>query len=343
MKLPNKHDSAKVNGSVQLELRGIATGVSAAAWQLACEGVRAREHARAPLGQEEQGSTPAVAGVREQNAGGEREQSGAAKVDRDIALRGGDVVLRTEDHDQERGFPGDDEKVGGACLSSHEVWPQKGEALALACVSIGRPKAASMSSLERVGMSVAWPRRRAPWWHVGVFACVRTCGRTRALTWPDARASRRKDVLGSEVERRVVAIWMLWFRSWSEGDDWVGALMRQSKCARTGSNWRSHSRGGRISIGGKAASRGGAECRQGLARKGAKGLALTSPDKRTHGCAARHGHARAWLHKATASACAYRRPGHGGGPERRRRDYGNNATAAACHRDGAKKGERRPG
>jgi hypothetical protein len=73
--------------------------------------------------------------VREQNAGGEREQSGAAKVDRDNALRGGDVVLRTEDHGQERGFPGDDEKVGGACLSSHEVWPQKGEALALACVS----------------------------------------------------------------------------------------------------------------------------------------------------------------------------------------------------------------
>jgi hypothetical protein len=42
-----------VNGSVRLELRGVATGVSAAAWQLACEGVRAREHARAPLGQEE--------------------------------------------------------------------------------------------------------------------------------------------------------------------------------------------------------------------------------------------------------------------------------------------------
>jgi hypothetical protein len=137
MKLPDEHDSAKVNGSVQLELRGVATGVSAAAWQLACEGVRACEHARA---QEEQGSTPAVAGVREQNAGGEREQSGVAKVDRDNALRGGDVVLRTEDHGQERGFPGDDEKVGGACLSSHMVWPQKGEALALACVSIGRPK-----------------------------------------------------------------------------------------------------------------------------------------------------------------------------------------------------------
>jgi hypothetical protein len=197
MKLPDEHDSAKVNGSVQLELRGVATGVSAAAWQLACEGVRACEHARA---QEEQGSTPAVAGVREQNAGGEREQSGVAKVDRDNALRGGDVVLRTEDHGQERGFPGDDEKVGGACLSSHMVWPQKGEALALTCVSIGRPKAASMSSLERVVMSVAWPRRRAPWWHVGVFACVRMCGRTRALTWPDAGASRQKDVLGGEVK-----------------------------------------------------------------------------------------------------------------------------------------------
>jgi hypothetical protein len=108
--------------------------------------------------------------------------------------------LRTEDHCQERGFPGDDEKVGGEGLSSHEVWPQKGEALALACVSIGRPKAASMSSLEHVDMSVAWPRQRAPRWHTGVFACVRTCGRSCALTWPDARAPRRKDVLSSEVK-----------------------------------------------------------------------------------------------------------------------------------------------
>jgi hypothetical protein len=127
MKLPDEHGGAKVNCSVRLELRSVATGVSAAAWQLACEGVRAREHARAPFGQEEQGSTPAGAGVREQNTGGEREQSGAAKVDRDNALRGGDVVLRTEDHGQERGFPGDDEKVGGKGLSSHEVWAQKGE------------------------------------------------------------------------------------------------------------------------------------------------------------------------------------------------------------------------
>jgi hypothetical protein len=122
MKLPDKHGSTRVNGSVWLELRGVATGVSAAAWQLACKGVRAREHARAPLGQEEQGSTPAGAGVREQNVGGVRERPDAAKVDRDIALRGGDVVLRTEDHGQERGFPGDDEKVGGEGLSSHEVW-----------------------------------------------------------------------------------------------------------------------------------------------------------------------------------------------------------------------------
>jgi hypothetical protein len=136
MKLPDEHGSARVNGSVWLELRGVATGVSAAARQLACEGVRAREHARAPLGQEEQGSTPAGAGVREQNAGGEREQSGAAKVDRDNALRGGDAVLRTEDHGQERGFPGNDERVGGEGLSSHEGWPQKGEALVLACVSV---------------------------------------------------------------------------------------------------------------------------------------------------------------------------------------------------------------
>jgi hypothetical protein len=62
-------------------------------------------------------------------------QPGAAMVDRDNALRGGDAVLRIEDHGQERGLPGDDEKVGGEDLSSHEVWLQKGEALALACVS----------------------------------------------------------------------------------------------------------------------------------------------------------------------------------------------------------------
>jgi hypothetical protein len=147
-------------------------------------------------------------------------------------------------------LPGDHEKVGGEGLSSHEVWPQNGEALALACVSeqivggererpgadkvgrrgsirevrtpqhvlgrdlaslecgeeacvvvsIGRPKAASMSSLERAGTSVAWPRRRAPRWHAGVFACVRACGKTRALTWFDARAPRRKDFLSSEVK-----------------------------------------------------------------------------------------------------------------------------------------------
>jgi hypothetical protein len=35
--------------------------------------------------------------------------------------------LRTEDHGQERGFPGDDGKVDGEGLSSHEVWAQKGE------------------------------------------------------------------------------------------------------------------------------------------------------------------------------------------------------------------------
>jgi hypothetical protein len=133
MKLPD--GGAKVNGSMRLELRGVATGVSAAAWQLACEGVRAREHARAPFGQGKQGSTPAGEGVREQSADGEREQSGAAKVDRDNALHGGDAVLRTEDHGQEQGWPGDDERVGGEGLSSHEVWPWKGEALVLACVS----------------------------------------------------------------------------------------------------------------------------------------------------------------------------------------------------------------
>jgi hypothetical protein len=87
MKLPDEHGSAKVDGSVQLELRGVATGVSAAAWQLACEGVRAREHARAPFGQEEQGSTPAGTGVREQNVGSEREQSDADKVGRRGLIR----------------------------------------------------------------------------------------------------------------------------------------------------------------------------------------------------------------------------------------------------------------
>jgi hypothetical protein len=97
--------------------------------------VHAREHARALFGQGEQGSTPSGAGVREQNADSVRERPDAAKVDRDNALRGGDAVLRTEDHGQERDLPGDDEKVGGEGLSSHEVWPQKGEALALACVS----------------------------------------------------------------------------------------------------------------------------------------------------------------------------------------------------------------
>jgi hypothetical protein len=65
--------------------------------------------------------------VREQNADGEREQPDADKVDRDNALRGGDAVLRTEDYGQERGFPGDEEKVGGEGLSSHEVGAQKGE------------------------------------------------------------------------------------------------------------------------------------------------------------------------------------------------------------------------
>jgi hypothetical protein len=69
-----------VNGSVQLELRDVATGVSAAAWQLACEGVRAREHVRAPFGQGEQGLTPAGVGVREHNAGGERERPGRRRL-----------------------------------------------------------------------------------------------------------------------------------------------------------------------------------------------------------------------------------------------------------------------
>jgi hypothetical protein len=156
--------------------------------------VRAREHARAPFGQEEQGSTPAGAGVREQNVGGEREQPGADKVERRGLIR----EARTPQH------------VLGRVLASLECREE-----VCAVVSIGRPKAASMSSPERAGKKVAWPRRRAPRWHTGVFACVRACGRTRALTWPDARASRRKDVLGGDVKQsdEVVAIWMLWFRS----------------------------------------------------------------------------------------------------------------------------------
>jgi hypothetical protein len=80
MKLPDEHDGAMVSGSVRLELRGVATGVSAAAWQLAPSSAGVREHAHAPFGQGEQGSTPSSAGVREQNAGGEREQPGADKV-----------------------------------------------------------------------------------------------------------------------------------------------------------------------------------------------------------------------------------------------------------------------
>jgi hypothetical protein len=179
MKLPNEHGGAMVNGSVRLELRDVATGVSAAAWQLTCEGVRAREHAHAPFGQGEQGSTPAGAGVREQNASGEREQPGADKVGRRGLIR----EARTTQH------------VLGRVLASLECGEE-----ACAEVSIGRPKAVSMSSLERAGEKVAWPRRRAPRWHAGVFACVRTCERTRALTWPDARVSRRKDVLGGEVK-----------------------------------------------------------------------------------------------------------------------------------------------
>jgi hypothetical protein len=179
MKLPDEHGGAKVNGSVRLELRGVVTGVSAAALQLACKGVRAREHARALFGQGEQGSTPAGAGVREQNADGEREQLGADKVGRRGSIR----EARTPQH------------VLGRVLASLECGEE-----ACAVVSIGRPKASSMSSLGRVGMSVAWPRRRALQWHARVFACMCVCGRTRALTWPDARASRRKDVLGSEVK-----------------------------------------------------------------------------------------------------------------------------------------------
>jgi hypothetical protein len=177
MKLPDEHGGAMVNSLVRLELRGVATRVSAAAWQLACEGVRAREHTHAPFGQGERGSTPSGAGVREQNAGGERERPGAAKVDRDNAPRGEDAVLRTEDHGQERGLPGDDEKVGSEGLSSHEVWPQKGEAWALACVS------EHWSAKGRVHV-LTWACR-----HVGGLATVPSSAvarkgvRLRACVW----------------------------------------------------------------------------------------------------------------------------------------------------------------
>jgi hypothetical protein len=60
MRLPVEHDGTMVNGSVRLELSSVATGVSAATWQLACEGVRAREHVHAPFGKGERGSTPRV-------------------------------------------------------------------------------------------------------------------------------------------------------------------------------------------------------------------------------------------------------------------------------------------
>jgi hypothetical protein len=49
MKLPDEHGGAVENGSVRLELLGVATGVYAAAWQLACEGVHACEHVCAPF------------------------------------------------------------------------------------------------------------------------------------------------------------------------------------------------------------------------------------------------------------------------------------------------------
>jgi hypothetical protein len=82
--------------------------------------------------------------------------------------------LRTEDHGQGRGFPGDDGKVGGEGLSSHEVWAQKGEALALACVS-GHWPAKGV---------VTWARR-----HVGGLATAASSAvarqgvRLRAFVW----------------------------------------------------------------------------------------------------------------------------------------------------------------
>jgi hypothetical protein len=78
-----------------------------------------------------------------------------------------------------------------------------------------------------------------------------------------------------------------------QGDDRVAARVRQSGCARKGSSWRSCFRGGRISLGGEAASRGGTECQRGQARKGVKGLALTSPGRRVRGCACGYGHMHA--------------------------------------------------
>jgi hypothetical protein len=63
-KFLTKHGGAVETGSRRLELRGVAIGVSAVAWQLACKG------------------------VREQNASGERERFGAARQSRWLRRHG---------------------------------------------------------------------------------------------------------------------------------------------------------------------------------------------------------------------------------------------------------------
>jgi hypothetical protein len=55
-------------------------------------------------------------------------------------------------------------------------------------------------------------------------------------------------------------------------------------------------------------SRGGMECQRGQARKGAKGLALTSPGRRARGCAYGYRHVRA---RAGIQATAVGRNGGG--------------------------------
>jgi hypothetical protein len=74
-----RHDG---NGLVRLELRGVAAGVPVAAWQLASEGVYARECARAH-------------GCKQMHPVSSNDQTVAAQ-------RGGGTILRTEEHGRER-------------------------------------------------------------------------------------------------------------------------------------------------------------------------------------------------------------------------------------------------
>jgi hypothetical protein len=70
------------NGLVRLELRGVAAGVPVAAWQLASEGVYARECARAH-------------GCKQIHPVSSNDQTVAAQ-------RSGGTILQTEEHGRER-------------------------------------------------------------------------------------------------------------------------------------------------------------------------------------------------------------------------------------------------